>query len=315
MGRSSPAPAGAVRLPIDGPGEPDRAERDRGAGDDLVRAGADGDEREDRGEQPFPPAIASATPVQGPEAVAPSVAASAPASIIPSMPRFSTPERWVSVSPVAASRSGVATRTAAARNPPTSTTASISAALRAAAPAFDPIAASAIVPPRRSRLRQQHDEDHHRLDHVDRHRRDPGLALHRARARLQRAEEEPGEHDTERVKPAEQRHRDGGEPVAGREVLEQRVGDAGHLDAAGQPGDRAGQRERRGGHPRLSILPLISAARGLSPTARSWNPQSVRVKRWRSTTAPASASRMPAWSRVPGSSGSRADSAMASLWG
>ena len=40
----------AVRLAIDGAGEPDGAERDRGARDDLVGPRADGDEREDAGE-------------------------------------------------------------------------------------------------------------------------------------------------------------------------------------------------------------------------------------------------------------------------
>ena len=66
---------------------------------------------------------------------------------------------------------------------------------------------------------------------------------------------------------------------------------------------------------RLSIRPVISAARGPSPTARSRNPQSVRLKTQCSSSAPASASASPAWSRVPGRSGSRADSAIGSLWG
>ena len=40
------------------------------------------------------------------------------------------------------------------------------------------------------RFRQQHHDDDDGLDHVHRHRRHAGLALHRARARLERAEEQ-----------------------------------------------------------------------------------------------------------------------------
>ena len=161
-------------------------------------------------------------------------------SITPSSPRLITPERWAIVSPVAASSSGVATRTAAAGKPPASRTASApsSSALRGP----DPSAAT--WPPRAdARFREQHGQDDDRLDHVYRDGRHAGLALHRSRAGLERAEEQSGEHDTERMQPAEQGDGDGGEAVPGREILKQRVGDAADLDAAGEPGDRARERE------------------------------------------------------------------------
>ena len=63
----------------------------------------------------IPAITATAAPVHGPHAAAPSAAARAPVSMTPSSPRFITPERWATVSPVAASRSGVATLTEAAR--------------------------------------------------------------------------------------------------------------------------------------------------------------------------------------------------------
>src|SRR5258705_255389 len=53
--------------------------------------------------------------------------------------------------------------------------------------------------------------------------------------RLERAEQDAGGDDAQRMKPCEQRHGNGGEAVARREVLEQRVGDAAHLDPAREP--------------------------------------------------------------------------------
>ena len=192
----------------------------------------------------------------------PSAAASAPASIAPSSPRLITPARSVTVSPSAASRSGVATRTAAARNP--AIAAASSASVIGPEPPRPAAGARSGGAPRR-RIGQEHRDDHRRLHHIDEDRRNPRLALHGPRAGLQRAEQDAGGEYPQRLEPSEQRDRDPGEPVAGREILKERVRHAPDLHAAGEPGERARSEQRDAVTRRTGTRPLTSAARGPAP--------------------------------------------------
>src|SRR5262245_12997873 len=129
-------------------------------------------------ERRAPVAAAARAPAQGPPAVEPIAAARAPASMAPSMPKLITPPRSARVSPNAARRSGVATRTALARNE----------ASRSESIFSEP---SFAAPPGKG-VGQEHDDDDHRLEKVDQNGRDTGLPLKTSGARLQRREEQPG---------------------------------------------------------------------------------------------------------------------------
>jgi hypothetical protein len=154
-------------------------------------------------------------------------------------------------------------------------------------------------------LRQQHRENDDRFDDVHRHGRHAGLALHRAGTGLERAEEQAREHHAERVEATEERER------FWNSAYDTPATSTPPASPAIAPESASASAAVR----RLSILPAISAARAPRPTARSRNPHSVRAKTPCSSSAPASASRSPACSRVPGTSGNRAASAIASLWG
>ena len=65
-----------------------------------------------------------------------------------------------------------------------------------------------------------------------------------------------------------------------------------------------------------SIRPVIRAAAGLWPTARSLKPNTVPLSTNHSATPSNTATAKPTWSRVPGiRAGSRAAAASASVWG
>ena len=220
-----------------------------------------------------------------------------------------TPERSVTVSPVAASSSGVATRTAAARNPPTSTGSIRHAARRDHAA----LRRHAV----RAALGEQHDDDPTASTTYTATAGTPASRCIAPAPASSAPNRMPGDHHAERMQPAEQRDRDRGEAVARREVLEQRVGDAADLDAAGEPGDRARQASSAtAAIRRLSIRPLISAARGPSADgaepeapqrAAEEIPERHRAERARAAGRRAAASRAAA-AAAP-------TSAIGSLWG
>ena len=172
-----------------------------------------------------------------------------------------TPERSVTVSPVAASRSGVPTRTAAARKPPTMGSTSVTR--RSPAPGRPRARAPRI------RVGEQDDDDDHRFHDIYRDGRHSRIPLHGARPGFERAEENSRRDDAERIEPGQQRHGNGGESIAGREVLKERVGHAADLDTAREAGDRPESSSATAPILRASTPPLISAARGPVPTARA----------------------------------------------
>src|SRR5512143_1403943 len=86
----------------------------------------------------MPEAAPAASPTHGdPEAAAPHAAPKAPLSMMPSRPTLITPLRSATISPVAASASGVATRTAADRNPAASVARPASGPVTSPAPVED----------------------------------------------------------------------------------------------------------------------------------------------------------------------------------
>ena len=139
------------------------------------------------------------------------------------------PARSTTTSPIAASASGVAVRTVASRN-----------AWRG--DAHSPTR-SADAHAARARTATQGENDH-RLDDRHDHRRHAGVALHGRGAGFERAEQDSRADHRRGIEPREQRDGDRGVAVARRDVLVQRVRHAGHLDRAGEPGERAADQER-----------------------------------------------------------------------
>src|SRR6185369_11309600 len=201
-----------------------------------------------------PVSAAASVPAQGPPTVEPMAPARAPASIAPSIPRLITPPRSARVSPSAARRRGVATRTALVKND-TRRSASISE---------PPVAASP-----RNGVGQQHDDDYHRLDQVNQDGRDTGLPLEASGTRFQRREEQAGCYGAQGIEAREQRHGDAGEAVTRREILKQRVGHARHLDPAGKTSDPTGKQQGRGNH----LLGVDPAGDSSSERARAGGPE------------------------------------------
>src|SRR5271170_3632872 len=167
-------------------------------------------------------------------------AAKAPDSIAPSIPILTTPLSSTSSSPNAASRMGVAMVMTETRN------ASSIGHLRnrrhrgrfVVGRAEDLFANSA---PRGS-VDREDAQNYEALD--DRHqlRRDSLRALHRLRAVVERAEQERGGNDSERVQARDQSDGDRLEAPAGRELLVQSMRNGRDLHGAAESGERARQR-------------------------------------------------------------------------
>ena len=73
----------------------------------------------------------------------------------------------------------------------------------------------------------------------------PAADLHLPAAGLQRAEQEAGEEHADRMRAAEERHRDRVEADAAGEVGRGAAEDAEHLVGAGEAGERAGERHHQ----------------------------------------------------------------------
>src|SRR5581483_5055786 len=193
-----------------------------------------------------PATAAAATPASGlPDEAAAAAAAKAPTSIMPSRPMLRTPARSTRSSPSAARRIGVASATAAARN-------ASSTARRSGGGCRLGLARGGLAPPtrplhdarERRRPRRGHREQRRAL-HRDRdHGRHAGRPLHRARARSERREEESRRDGARCPEVSEQRDRDRGVAVSGREAVEEPVRHPGELYGARETRERARQRER-----------------------------------------------------------------------
>ena len=118
--------------------------------------------------------------------------------IAPSRPMLITPLRSVTHSPSAASASGVAVRTAAAR--------------KSSSGVIMPVLLRRLLAARA--VTGNDEQDEHRFHHVHERDRHTGVALHGVAAGLQRTEEHRRADHAERVQPREQRHGDGGVAVA-----------------------------------------------------------------------------------------------------
>src|SRR5262245_56662150 len=85
--------------------------------------------------------------------------------------------------------------------------------------------------------RTQHEHHRQPLDDEYDRRRDADLALHRERAGLEEAEEEPRRQHRDRIHRREQRYRHGVEAEPERETFDQSVVDPEYLDAARDAGE------------------------------------------------------------------------------
>ena len=142
------------------------------------------------------------------------------------------------VSPVAANRSGVATRTAAARNPPASTSESIIRLPFALPGDFpnDPRAHPAAL----GSSRKQSDYDDRGLHHIHCNCRDSGVALHGSSTSFQRPNQHSTEHHTGRIEPSQQSNGNSGKAVPWRQVLKQGVRHSADLYPTSQPDESTG---------------------------------------------------------------------------
>src|SRR6185436_8736547 len=192
-------------------------------------------------------AIPAPRPAQAePVTAAVAAAAKAEASILPSSPMSTTPDRSENKPPSAASTSGAAPRTVAAARRATSTPASLidrarswpwllrrvggppeQRSDRAAKPVLEGSADENDQP------LDDHDDVARQRRHVERQLR-PAL--------VQRAEQDRREDDPHRVIAAHQRHRDADIPGAADEVEKEAMLDAHDLVQAHQPRERSGDR-------------------------------------------------------------------------
>ena len=136
---------------------------------------------------------------------------------MPSRLMLIIPARSTTTSPSAASASGVAVRTVA------STNAEKGELIQRARLAADSCS-----------LERDERENDGGFDDGHDDRRNAGVALHGRRARLERAEQNACPNHRGGVEPREQGDGNRGVPVAGRDVLVERVRHAGHFDGAGE---------------------------------------------------------------------------------
>ena len=129
-----------------------------------------------------------------------------------------------------------------------------------------------------ARVEGEQDQDHHPLDHLHQHRRHALGALHRLRTVVERAEQQRGTQQSERVETREQRDRDRLVTPSGREFLVQPMGDRGDLDRAAQAGQRAAQRHHQHREPRDRDSEERARA-AIDPVARNSKPMPVRKSR------------------------------------
>src|SRR5688572_29508058 len=155
---------------------------------------------------------------------------------MPSTPRFSTPERSTTSSPMAARSSGVAA-VMTVRMIASSTRGSLE---RLGADKPDPVVDE--------RVASQDVEQQHPLQDLRHLAGDPQPRLDRLAAEIRERDDEPGDQDADRVQPPEEGHDDGREAIARRDDRLQLSDDAGHLHDAGEPGEPAGQSEREYRH-------------------------------------------------------------------
>src|SRR5690554_4630864 len=159
--------------------------------------------------------------------------------IMPSTPRFSTPERSVTSSPTAASRSGVAAVAMVMR-----TSSNIGTRPLPAHGRFghqpDAIMYEGIA--------GEHEEQDHSLE-------DPCYLVRQAdgylccfATEIGKRQNQAGCHNAERIEPAEEGDDDGGEAVAGRDDRPQLPDGAGNFGYAGKPGKTARNHEGEQNH-------------------------------------------------------------------
>jgi hypothetical protein len=96
--------------------------------------------------------------------------------------------------------------------------------------------------------------------------------LDRLAAKVGERNDEAGDEDAERIEPAEERHDDGREAIAGRDHRLQLADDAGHFHDAGEPGESSGDRKGEDCHALGGEAGKGAGARALSPARGSRSP-------------------------------------------
>src|SRR5215469_6444481 len=183
-----------------------------------------------------------------PVTAATDAAAKAAASIFPSSPISTMPERSDSSPAMAQRISGVESRSAAAKVRRRSS-GSTSCLLEGGAPAREQ--GEQRLEPGAAEMRERAGEEYHQpLDDCHHVAVDVGHLEGELGTSLgQDAEQDRGEHDAQRVVAAHQRDRNAGEAIAGIEVQQQAMLHAHHLVDADEAGKRARDAERDQDHP------------------------------------------------------------------
>src|ERR1039458_4744461 len=151
--------------------------------------------------------------------------------IIPSRPRLSTPERSTTSSPAAAKRSGV---DAAITDRMMASSRSMRR-LPERTDEADSVDDQGIA--------GQHVEQQDSLEHLGEVQRDLHRNLRILAADERKGEEQPGDQYAHRIESPQERDDDGSEAIARRDAWLQMSDRSRHLDDAGKPGERSGNRE------------------------------------------------------------------------